>query len=77
MILFSLAVTDSGLSKFDVGLIGAGVGAVVGAGVVLLVVAVVCDVCFCKKTHAPVQQNVSITNSLFNKTHEIYCVYNF
>lgn len=59
MILFSLAVTDSGLSKFAVGFIGAAVG----AGVVLLVVAVVCGVCFCRQTHAPVQQNVSITYS--------------
>lgn len=62
MTLFSLAVTDSGLSKLDVGLIGAGVGAVV----VLLVVAVVHGVCYSKKTHAPVQQNVLHTANFFN-----------
>ncbi|KAF4097246.1 hypothetical protein G5714_021254 [Onychostoma macrolepis] len=44
---------DSGLSTFAVGFIGA----VVGAGVVLLVVTVVHGVCYCKRTHAPVQQN--------------------
>ncbi|XP_058615779.1 uncharacterized protein LOC131529853 [Onychostoma macrolepis] len=50
---FSVTVIDSGLSTFAVGFIGA----VVGAGVVLLVVTVVHGVCYCKRTHAPVQQN--------------------